>query len=165
MKKKQASQAKKINDFSDKGGRNNVVAKSNEAYMNAVKDENYPKNLVVPLDAPFMDERGSIQNLLMTNVENIAIITSKKDTIRSNHWHKQNWHFLFVIQGEMQYFERDISEEFTDKCVTVKQGQMVFTPPCKVHKTIFLADTVLLSCSRDKKSHNAHEEDLVREEF
>ena len=163
MKKKLAK--KQSETFDDKGGRSRVAAKSNEVYMRAVAEEKYPSNLLVPLDRPFVDERGIIQNLLLTNIEGVAIITSKAGTIRSNHWHKTDWHFLYVLQGEMKYYERDLSEDFNDKWILVSQGDMVFTPPCKVHKTVFTKDTVLLSCSRNKRSHELHEQDLVREEF
>jgi len=51
----------------------------NKEYTDLVDVENYPKNPLVPLDTPFVDDRGVIQNLLNCNIGSAAIITSKKD--------------------------------------------------------------------------------------
>jgi quercetin dioxygenase-like cupin family protein len=145
--------------------KNSIEKNANEIYTKMVEQEDYPNTPLVPLAGAFEDERGKIQNILLTNVQGVAIITSKKGTVRSNHWHRTDWHFLFVLEGQMEYYERPIEGEFTGKPLIVKKGEMVFTPPCVIHKTVFTKDTTLLSCSRRKRSHALHEEDVVREEF
>jgi quercetin dioxygenase-like cupin family protein len=138
----------------------------NKEYTNAVEAKQYPNDAIVPLDGPFVDDRGSIQNLLNTSINGAAIITSKAGSIRSNHWHREDFHYLYVLSGSMEYYERDvgISGELQSPII-VKTGQMVFTPPNKVHKTVFLEDTVLLSFSKRNRDHESHESDLVREEY
>jgi quercetin dioxygenase-like cupin family protein len=140
---------------------------TNKDYTNSVEKNHYPTNPLVPLDNPFVDERGAIQNLLNTPMQCASIITSKKGSVRSNHWHKTDWHYLYVMSGSMEYYERpvDMDYDITQKPLIVSAGQMVFTPPNVIHKTIFIEDTVLLSFSKRNRDHESHESDVVRKEF
>src|ERR1700675_3073177 len=111
---------------------------NNKKYTQAVEQNKYPVSALVPLDMPFVDERGAIQNLLNTSINGAAILTSKKGSIRSNHYHREDFHYLYIISGSMEYYERDLNEEFVGKPLIINAGEMVFTPPLKVHKTVFL---------------------------
>ena len=42
---------------------------------------------VVALAPPHADERGAIQSLVNFPMKNMSLITSKKGTVRSNHYH------------------------------------------------------------------------------
>ena len=137
----------------------------NKEYTDLVNEGKWPDAQIVPLDAPFIDDRGYIQNLLNSPVNGAAIIFSKEGTERSNHWHKEDWHYLYVVSGKMEYFERGLDEQFTGVSTMVNPGEMVFTPPNKVHKTVFLLDTVLVSLSKRNRDHSSHEEDVVRVKF
>lgn len=136
-------------------------------YINAVESGYFPDDPRVPLSDYFEDERGKIQNLLFMNegVKSVAIITSKAGTERSNHWHRTDWHFLYVLSGEMTYYERHLDINLPQIVLTVKEGEMVFTPPRRVHKTFFTKDTVLLSCAKNVRSYKKHEQDMVTEIF
>lgn len=140
---------------------------NNKNYTNSVEKNHYPTDPLVPLDNPFIDERGAIQNLLNTPIQCASIITSKKGSVRSNHFHKTDWHYLYVMSGSMEYYERpvDMDHDITQKPLIVNAGQMVFTPPNAIHKTIFIEDTVLLSFSKRNRDHESHESDIVREEY
>lgn len=140
---------------------------NNKDYTDAVNNKEYPSENIVPLDPPFVDDRGHIQNLLNTNVSGAAVIISKKGSIRSNHYHREDWHYLYVISGSMRYLEQDaetLSEDW-EKDFIVKAGEMVFTPPMKIHRTVFLEDTVMISLSKRNRDHDSHEEDVVRVEL
>ena len=140
---------------------------NNKEYSNAVNEEEYPEDPIVPLDSPFVDDRGSIQNLLNTPMQCASIITSKAGSIRSNHWHRDDFHYLYVMSGSMEYYERNVGMPVDpkQKPLIVKAGQMVFTPPNVVHKTVFLQDTVLLSFSKRNRDHVSHEADVIREDY
>ncbi len=50
------------------------------------------------------DNRGSIISVVDEKVKNVSIITCLPKTIRSNHWHKKDWHYMYVLEGVMEYF-------------------------------------------------------------
>lgn len=136
----------------------------NKEYGDLVEKGEFPSDPLVPIDDIFSDARGDIINLLFSTIGSVAIITSKKDTVRSNHWHRENWHYLYVIKGSMRYMERNVDGSDIKEFVC-KEGELVFTAPNKVHRTEFLEDTILLSLGKSPKDHQHHEEDLIREEF
>lgn len=124
----------------------------------------YPKDNLIPLDAPFINENGIIKNLITDGVDSVTIITSKKGSVRSNHYHVANSHYLFLISGSVSYHERDIDGNNVKENI-YKAGQMFFTPPQRVHKVVALEDTVMISMAHGCNKHDSHEEDLVRMEF
>lgn len=122
------------------------------------------------LDAPFIDERGTIQNLLALPshgiaIRGVAVITSKAGTVRSNHFHRQDMHHLFVLSGSLEYFERAVGEKEIPEPVVYRAGEMFFTGPMREHAVRFLEDTVLISMSPRARDHGSHEEDVVRVDF
>jgi len=137
-----------------------------KTYIDLVDKGEFPADPRVPLPQNFEDARGIIQNLLLTTVRNVALITSKKGTVRSNHYHHEDWHYLYVISGSFNYFERDVDATGEGTLpIVVKAGEMVFTAPLKVHRTDFLEDTVMLSMGKNPQDHEHHEEDVVRTPF
>jgi len=50
------------------------------------------------------DSRGSIISMVDKKINNISIITCFSNSIRSNHYHKKNWHYMYVLEGVMDYF-------------------------------------------------------------
>ena len=58
-----------------------------------------PKDIIIDLDKPFVDERGKIIPLVDMTMSSCVLIISKKGTIRANHYHKTDWHFCYVLKG------------------------------------------------------------------
>lgn len=134
---------------------------NNKIYTDLVDKGNFPDDPKVPLDEGFKDERGAIQNLLLSPIGSVAVIDSKAGTVRSNHWHRENWHYLYVLSGSMKYLEKNVDGSDL-KEIMCKAGDLIFTGPNKIHRTEFLEDTILLSFGKTPKDHENHEKDLVR---
>jgi quercetin dioxygenase-like cupin family protein len=98
----------------------------------------------------FYDERGFIHNAAKT-----SIIFSKAGSVRSNHQHKEGWHHLLVVSGQMRYREKCENDRMYGP------GQMVFTGPGVAHRTEFPEDTVLISF----QSEHDHDSDTVKVEW
>lgn len=122
----------------------------------------------IELPKPFIDERGHIQNVLeldeLRGVHGVGLIYSVAGSVRSNHYHKTDAHWLYVIEGEMHYFERELSaSSYPDAPVVYTAGQCVYTGPRLWHRTFFPVDTLVLSISDRPRDAASHESDLVRE--
>ena len=130
--------------------------------MRRRKQEWLLEALVLP-ESVFRDERGTIVNILNKPIGAIALIYCHANTVRSNHFHKENWHYLYVISGRMLYRER--LEDGAEMTRVLSAGDMIFTPPNRPHRTEFIIDTVLLSLGNTSKDHESHEADLVRIEW
>ena len=80
---------------------------NNKEYTEAVDKGYYPVDKIVSLPEPFINDKGIIQNLLLFPITSIAVITSKAGSVRSNHYHKTDWHYLYILSGSMKYYEKE----------------------------------------------------------
>ncbi len=120
---------------------------------------------VADLPKPFESPQGVIQNLVERPVGGVSIIVCLPGTRRSSHWHKTDWHYLFVRKGEMKYWERPAGSSKKPTYTYVGEGEMIFTPPNVEHFTEFPIGAELISMHSLSRTHEAHEADLVRVEW
>jgi dTDP-4-dehydrorhamnose 3,5-epimerase-like enzyme len=139
---------------------------TNDEYTSAVDRGEWPSDPRVPLDDPFTNHNGTIQNLVLKNMTSVAALTSVKGAVRANHYHKTDWHYAYVVSGSVAYFERPIGSDFIPEPTVFRKGEMFFTPPMKEHTMVFLADdSVIITMARNVRSHDSHEADLERVTF
>ncbi len=122
---------------------------------------------VVTLNPSHSDRNGVIMNILELAesdepVRGVSFIHSVTGAERSNHYHKTDSHWLYVLSGEMHYQERPLGSTDYPETLIVHAGQMVFTPPMVEHRTMFPRETMMLSLSRFARDAGSHEKDLVR---
>lgn len=126
--------------------------------------KDWPKDVRVVLDKAHEDERGFIQCLTNIPTQNVSYIFSKKGSVRSNHYHKTDWHYMYILSGEMDYFYRNHNKLSKEKIrkVNLQKGDMVFTPPMEEHTSCFPKDTHFLAISRNPRDQEAYEADVIR---
>lgn len=124
-----------------------------------------PKEVIIKLDKPFVDERGEIIPLVDLTMNSCVLITSKKGTIRANHYHKTDWHFCYVLKGTIEYYHRPVGHKEPPEKIIVKQGQLFFTPPMVEHAMVFKEDVMFLTLGRNSRKQKSYESDLVRTEL
>ena len=122
----------------------------------------WPADTRVDLPPPHADERGAIQSLVNFPMKNLSLITSKKGTVRSNHYHLTDWHYMYVLSGSFDYYYRPTGSNQPPSVIWVLPVQMVFTPPMEDHATVFLEDSQLLVASRNPRDQEAYEADVRR---
>jgi len=122
----------------------------------------WPKETKIDLPAPHADNRGFIQSLVNFPMKNLSLIVSKKGSVRSNHYHVTDWHYMYVLSGSFDYYYRPVGSTRDPIVITVKTGEMVFTPPMEEHATVFLEDTQLLVMSRNPRDQESYEADVKR---
>jgi quercetin dioxygenase-like cupin family protein len=125
-------------------------------------DSMWPTHGRVDLPAAHIDERGAIQPLVDFPMKNVSLISSKKATVRSNHYHVTDWHYMYVLSGSFDYYFRPAGSSERPERITVKAGEMVFTPPMEEHATIFLEDTQIVVASRNPRDQEIYEADVKR---
>lgn len=122
-----------------------------------------PPDGSVNLPSAFINGSGKIQNIVEHACGGVAVIESIKATVRANHWHRTDWHYLYVLTGKLAYFSRPLGAK--DKArdpVICGPGSLVFTPPRVEHAVYFPTETLCLSISRLNRRHEVHEADVVR---
>ena len=122
----------------------------------------YLPSKLVQLESPFTDSRGYIQPLVNIPTHNVSLIQSKKDTVRSNHFHKMDWHYIYVISGTVEYYFRRHGTSEGIQRFEAKTGDMIWTPPMEDHTTVFRDDTLILALSLLPRDQEAYESDVER---
>lgn len=115
---------------------------------------------VVPF---YIDERGEMSYILNseTIITSVLLITSKKGSVRANHYHKKDAHYAYVLEGEMEYTYQKVGSE-KKQSVIVSKGEVVYSPPMTIHAMRFLEDSVFLALTTESRDQKIYEKDTVR---
>ena len=138
------------------------MGKDNIDPLSEEEKASWPKDPLVPLEPPFSDVRGDIQPLVDEMMKSAVMISSKKGSLRANHFHKTDWHYCYVVSGSIKYYHRPTGSTDEPERLLVKAGEMVFTPPMVDHAMKFPEDTVFLTLSRNPRDQASYEADVVR---
>ena len=132
--------------------------------LSAEEKASFPTEVSVPLPPPFADARGSIQPLVDVTMESCVLISSRKGTVRANHYHRTDWHYCYVLSGSIEYYHRPQGSEAKPEKALIGTGQMFFTGPMVEHAMVFPEDTVFLTFGRNSRQQEVYEADVVRVE-
>jgi len=113
----------------------------------------------------FIDDRGEMSHLIEDKVKIVSaiLISSKKGSIRANHYHKKDSHYSYLLEGEMEYTYKNLKSKTVKKhTIIVKKGEMIYTPPMTAHAMEFTKDSVFIAFATEPRGHNDYEEDLAR---
>ena len=124
--------------------------------------EMWPDEHIIELEEPFEDDRGFIQMLVNTPIKNVTLIKSNKGAIRANHYHKTDWHYMYMFEGQSDYYFRPAESKEEPKKIVWKKNQLIFTPPMEEHTSYFPEDTHFLAISRNPRDQDAYESDVIR---
>jgi uncharacterized RmlC-like cupin family protein len=122
----------------------------------------WPTGVIVPLHPPYADPRGAIQPLVDMDMKSCVLISSTAGSVRANHYHRTDWHFCYVLSGAIEYYHRPVGSTAAPQHVTVRAGQLFFTPPMVEHAMVFPEETVFLTLGRNSREQEVYEEDVVR---
>ena len=122
-----------------------------------------PGKTLLQLPEPYIDDRGLIQPLLDIETRSGVIIHSREGAIRGNHFHKEDFHYCYVVSGRLLYVSRAVdNEDATPDEIEIGPGEMFFTPPMVEHAMVMLEPTVFLAFGGRTRQQQAYEDDLVR---
>ena len=121
-----------------------------------------PKNIKVKLSNLFVDKRGQIINITNELFKSCALIKSKKNSIRANHYHKKDWHYCYVLKGKIAYYHRKHGTKTKPKKIIINKGELFFTPPMIDHAMKFLSYTEFLTLGRGSRSKINYDEDTKK---
>ncbi|MAG26883.1 hypothetical protein CMI47_15195 [Candidatus Pacearchaeota archaeon] len=127
---------------------------------------------------PYEDDRGKIDNYhLPEEINLIGMITSKKGTMRANHYHPVQEQKALLVSGKFISVCKDLGKgfdgtneaDFPIQVKIVKAGDLSIIPPNIAHTMIFLEDSAFLNLVRGDRDHDKFGEhtikyDLVKEE-
>ena len=130
-----------------------------------MKINNFEDKDLIELPENHSDERGFIQPLCDLEMKSASLLYSKKNTWRANHYHKSDWHFIYVLEGGFDYYYRKTNSNEKIKKKTVKKNQLLYTGPLVDHAMLYTEETKLLVVSKNPRDQKTYEKDTVRIDF
>jgi uncharacterized RmlC-like cupin family protein len=122
-------------------------------------DEHFGNYPIVDIPQFFTDDRGSIFNIADGALGDVAVITSKPNSIRANHVHKEDWHLSYLVDGEIEYFWE---EDLKQKSIIIKPGELFYTPPKTPHKMLFPKESIFIAVAAMSRTQENYENDTTR---
>ncbi len=113
------------------------------------------------IDPAVVDERGAIHNLFEGRIEHIAMITSKKGSVRGNHYHQKDHQYIYLVSGAFESHSCDVQNPSKKQVLKVRPGDLVNTPPLTAHAQKFTEDSVFLALTTCQREEGKYEEDTL----
>lgn len=114
----------------------------------------------------FVDERGGITRIIddaKIKLRGVLLITSRAGSVRANHYHKSDFHYVYIVSGRCEYSERPVDDpKAIVETVVLEPGDMVLTKPGIIHAIKFLENTVFYTFTTEKRQQDLYEEDTKR---
>jgi dTDP-4-dehydrorhamnose 3,5-epimerase-like enzyme len=125
------------------------------------------EELIIKAQNPFQDERGKIENYeLPESVNLIATITSKKGTIRANHYHPVQEQKCLLLSGAYVSVYKDLlAEKSKSRQQLVQAGDLSIMPPMVAHTMIFLEDSTFLNLVNGNRDHEKFGDHTIKYEL
>jgi dTDP-4-dehydrorhamnose 3,5-epimerase-like enzyme len=130
-----------------------------------MNEEKYLEKDLLDLPKGYEDARGIIQPLCDLNMKSASLIVSKANTWRANHYHKNDWHFIYVLKGSFEYYFKKTNSDEKIKKKIVKKRELLFTGPVVDHAMFYTEETEIIVLSKNPRDQKTYEEDTVRIDF
>lgn len=117
----------------------------------------------------FSDERGNITRILdvegkKLKLNSILRISHKKGSPpRANHYHKKDYHWVYVEKGKIRYSEKPADKPKAKvTSVVLKEGDIALTSPNVIHAMEAVEDSIFWAFTTEKRDQKSYEKDTVR---
>jgi 2-polyprenyl-3-methyl-5-hydroxy-6-metoxy-1,4-benzoquinol methylase/quercetin dioxygenase-like cupin family protein len=134
------------------------LEKSLQEMIHNWKNKDKPKDLeyLKQGENEYIDKRGKISNYELTEPINlIGLITSKKNTVRANHYHPIQEQKCLVTEGRfISVFKNLLSADQPIVTHVVNRGDITITKANVAHAMVFSENTTFLNLVRGEREHN-----------
>ncbi len=109
----------------------------------------------------FVDERGSITDILDKTISHIGLVTFTKGCFRGKHYHKSSTQYDYILSGRLKLIicKPDGSEKEEH---TLEPGMATEIPAGIVHTYIAEEDSSMIDITTLSRSDSGYEDDTVR---
>ena len=109
----------------------------------------------------FSDRRGVIVDMLeKVNINAVTLITSNKNSIRGNHFHKKTWQWNYILEGKV----RLVCQKFGSKRTIniLKKGDFILLGPNEKHAFYGLSKYSMIVFTKGPRGGKEYENDTFR---
>jgi quercetin dioxygenase-like cupin family protein len=116
---------------------------------------------VVKISSAYSDARGDIIDILKNSViEYATLITSKQGSVRANHYHKDTFQYVYMLEGRMRVVSQMPGEHPEE--VVLEKGGLIVNVPFERHAFEAIDDCTMLVLTRGPRGGEDYEKDTFR---
>jgi len=124
------------------------------------------KNIWENIESPLElneDARGRIVDVFYkSNIDHVAVIDSKKGSIRGNHYHKVSTQHILITKGSLEYWYKKLDSDDKPDFVLLQEGDILSTPPNEIHALKIVEDNQFIVFSEGLRGGSDYESDTFR---
>ena len=111
----------------------------------------------------FKDKRGTITDIFYKkNIQHVAIISSKPNIKRGDHYHKKTTQYTFVIDGKIRYYFKKKSAKKVSQII-LKKGDLIKNNFNEIHAFKTISEkSVMLAITAGIRGGKDYEKDTFR---
>lgn len=114
----------------------------------------------------YRDYRGDILNIFdftkHKKLKSALIISSKRGSVRANHYHKKDVHYIYLLSGKLKYYEKKPDNGQKIRSKLIKEKEMIKTEAGIIHAMKFLKDSVMIVFTTESRKQSNYERDTIR---
>jgi quercetin dioxygenase-like cupin family protein len=116
---------------------------------------------VVKISPAFSDARGDIIDILKNStVEYATLITSKRGAIRANHFHKETYQYVYMLEGRTRVVSQMPGDPVEE--VVLEKGDLIVNVPLERHAFEAVDDCTMLVLTKGPRGGDDYEKDTYR---
>lgn len=122
---------------------------------------------IVQAQYPYEDARGRLDyHVLGEPVTWIGTITTKKGSIRANHYHPEQEQKLLLVSGRCVSVYKDLKDPAAPiKHHLAKAGELVVTPPNVAHAVVYIEDCIQINLVHGERVPDNYGKHTIRYEL
>jgi len=123
-------------------------------------------NTLIDIGPIYEDKRGRILMLLEScQIGSISKIESIANATRANHYHLHDGHFIEVLSGTVELYERPLGSQEKPILKLVKTREIAFTDKLVEHTMFFPEPTIFNCYSLLRRDSANYESETVRFDY
>ena len=127
-----------------------------------MKIKNIWKETKLPLEI-HSDDRGDIVDVFYKeNIHHVAVVRSNKGAKRGDHYHRKTIQYMLITKGSLEYWHKPLDSEEPARCILMREGDFVATPPNEVHALNIVEDNEFVVFTTGERGGSDYESDTVR---
>jgi quercetin dioxygenase-like cupin family protein len=116
---------------------------------------------LVKITPTHSDARGDIIDILRNSIiEYATLITSKRGSVRANHYHERTFQYVYLLEGRMRVVSQMPGEP--QEVVVLQKGDLIVNMPLERHAFEAIDDCVMLVLTRGPRGGEDYEKDTFR---
>jgi len=148
-------------EFLRRGGKF-IIPIPNPVIMEELKTDDLFGVKITKITPAFEDDRGKISDLINEPINHVGLITTEKDAIRANHYHKLSTQYSYILSGKFEVLLSSVDDPDNKKKIILNAEELITIPPKVIHKFKAIENSTMVDMISESRAGTNYEKDVVR---